>query len=437
MSAEEFTYDPYAFSIFEGVDVDNHIIAIYSLEVEPGRDFLKIAEGLASEATTGTWIKVPTETSEIRKKYQAKVLGTYEIPSEGYQRVMIAVAHPIENFGPSMPMSMVLAGIAGNLFSVTAARVKLTDVFLPKNLVKEFKGPKFGIPGLRNMLNIHDRPLVGAILKPKTGMSPKEVAEVCYKAALGGADLIKDDEMQSDPSYCPRIERLHAVMEALDKAQEETGKKCLYALNITDRSDKMLEIAEKAVEEGANCLLINYITSGYENLRMVAEDPSVSVPLLAHPTMARALVRPENMGITYHTVKKLVRLCGADITILSSAYGKMYQPIREYFWSVHALRDPLYGIKSTLPALSGGVYPGLATQHVKDVGIDIMMIAGGGVLGHPMGVTAGVKAMVAAVEAAAKGIPLVEAAKTSQELKVAIDTWGVYEKPKEYIFKPK
>jgi 2,3-diketo-5-methylthiopentyl-1-phosphate enolase len=434
----EFTYDPYAFSSFECIEVDNYVVATYILETLPQRDVLKIAEGLAAEASTGTWVRVPTETSEIRNKYQAKVIAAHEVSiTESYKKTIVVIAHPIENFGSGMPISMILAGIAGNLYAVAAAHIKLVDIILPKKLVKEFKGPKFGINGLRDLLSVRDRPFVGAILKPKLGMSPKDVSKVCYEVALGGADLIKDDEMQSNPSYCPRIQRLNAVMEALDQASEETGKKCLYALNITDRADKMLEIAENVVQEGANCLMINYLTTGFEGLRMIAEDPSISVPILAHPTMARALVRPENIGMSYPVIKKLARLCGADIAILSSAYGKMYQPITEYFWSVHALRDQMYEINPTLPALSGGVYPGLATQHVKDVGIDVMMIAGGGILAHPMGIGAGVKAMLQAVEAAAKGISLIEAAKSQEELRAAIDLWGVYERTAEYIFKPK
>jgi 2,3-diketo-5-methylthiopentyl-1-phosphate enolase len=433
-----FTYDPFAFSTFEGIDLENHVIGIYTLETDPMRDILKIAEGIASEASTGTWVKVPTETSEIRAKWQSKVLGTYEVTHDEHtQKAVMVIAHPIENFGPGMPISMVLTGVVGNLFSMAAARVKLVDFTLPKGLVKEYKGPKFGIEGIRNLLDVKDRPFVAGIIKPKTGMRPTEVANVCYECALGGADLIKDDEMQSNPSYCPRDERLNRVMEMLDKAREETGKKCLYALNVTDKDDKILEIAEKAVQEGANCIMINYVTSGFGALRALAEDPSVSVPILAHPAMARAWVRPADIGMTYHAIKKFVRLCGADITILSTAYGKMFQPVREYFWSVQALRNPLYNINPTLPALSGGVYPGLATQHVKDVGIDFMMIAGGGVLSHPKGIRAGLQAMLQAVEAATKGIPLDEYAKTHQELKEAIDIWGVYQRPEEHIFMPK
>lgn len=438
MNKEDFSYDPYAFSILESLDLDEYIVASYILETSADRDVIKLAEALAAEATTGTWIRVPTETEEVRKKYQAKVVGVYEIPIiDDKKRAFIVIAHPTINFNTPISIPMILSGVAGNLFSTKPASIKLVDIMFPKLIAKEFKGPKFGIDGLRKLLNVYDRPFVAAILKPKVGMSPKQIGDLVYELSAGGADLIKDDEMQSNPSYCPRMDRLSAVLEALDKAKSETGKKCLFALNITDKVDKMLEIADEAVSAGANCLLINYITAGFDVLRMIAENENINVPILAHPTMARAFVRPDYIGITYPVIKKFVRLCGADITILSSAYGKMYQPIREYFWSIHTLRDPLYGLKSTLPALSGGVYPGLATQHVKDAGIDIMMIAGGGVLGHPSGARAGIKAMLQASVAAAKGIPLEEAAKEHEELRLAIKKWGIFRRPEEHLFKPK
>ncbi len=148
-------------------------------------------------------------------------------------------------------------------------------------------------------------------------------------------------------------------------------------------------------------------------------------------------MRPERLGMNYSVIKKLVRICGADLTVLSTPYGKMYQPISEYFWSVRALRDPLHGIKAAMPALGGAVYPGLAMQHVNDLGIDFMMIAGGGILGHPMGTKAGVMAMLQASVAAAKGIRLEEYARDHEELRAAIEKWGVYERPKEAVFKPK
>ncbi|MEM2082867.1 MAG: RuBisCO large subunit C-terminal-like domain-containing protein [Candidatus Bathyarchaeia archaeon] len=434
----EYTYDPYAFSIFEGIDQEAFLIAAYRIESSGNREASKVAEALAAEATTGTWLRVPTETDEIRERSQGKVLGVYEFPAEGDSRKFLAlVAHPLANFGDGMPITMVMTGIAGNIYSMGLASVRLVDLFMPKSFLREFKGPKFGIGGLRDLLRVGDRPLVGAIMKPKLGMAPREVAKVCYEAAAGGADLIKDDEMQSNPPYCKREDRLSAAMEAIDRGCQESGKKCLYALNITDEVSRMPEIAEWAVQAGANCLLINYVTAGYSILRAIAEDPSIKVPILAHPAMARAFMRPERLGMNYSVIKKLVRICGADLTVLSTPYGKMYQPVSEYFWSVRALRDPLHGIKAAMPALGGAVYPGLAMQHVNDLGIDFMMIAGGGILGHPMGTKAGVRAMVQASIAAAKGIGLEEYARDHEELRAAIEKWGVYERPREAVFKPK
>jgi len=422
----ELAYDPYAFSTLDGIDPDAFLIAIYRVEAIGGEEPSKVAEALASETTTGTWLRVPTETDGIRERSQGKALGVYEFPAEGGSRKFLAiVAHPLENFGEGAPIPMIMTGIAGEAYSMASASVKLVDLIMPKSLLREFKGPKFGIAGLRDLLRVSDRPLVGAIMKPKLGMSPREMAKICYEAAAGGADLIKDDEMQSNPPYCKREERLSAVMEAIDRGCEESGKRCLYALNITDEVDEMPEIAERMAQAGANCLMINYITAGHSILRAIAEDPSIRIPILAHPTMARALTRPERIGIGLPVLKKLARVCGADIAVLSSPYGKLHQTFGEYFWSVQALRSPLGGIGASLPAIGGAVHPGLAPRHVGDLGVDFAMIAGGAVLGHPMGPRAGIRAMVQAAIAAARGIALEEYARDHEELRAALERWGI------------
>jgi len=242
---------------------------------------------------------------------------------------------------------------------------------------------------------------------------------------LGGVDLVKDDEMTSDTEYCKFEERLKAVMNALNKAEKKTGKKVIYLISITDEVDKINRKARKAVKAGANGLLFCY-SAGPSALRVLAEDPEVNVPILLHPSHMLSMLN----RISYPVFAKLCRLCGADLMLTPTYWSSTPAvSLEEGLRSAQVLTAPFFHIKRTWPMPAAGMYPGLLPILVRELGADIIVPAGGGMLGHPDGYTAGAKAWMQAVEAVMDDIPLEEAAKTRRELKVAIDHWGVQKRP--------
>ena len=195
-------HDPEIFvQTLDGIDRTNHIVATYFMDDElPGEDFIDhfaLIQSVAIEGSTGSWEKVEEETEEVRRRLSGKMVGYYEVPTGNPSRrsAVVQLAFPIDAWIDNVPM--MLLSIAGNCFAYSP-KMRLLDVFIPDDLLAKFKGPKFGVPGIRQALKVPERPLSLHIIKPKMGMTPKQVGEQCYQTAMGGVDMMKDDEMTSD-----------------------------------------------------------------------------------------------------------------------------------------------------------------------------------------------------------------------------------------------
>ncbi len=265
------------------------------------------AQALAEEETTGTWTDISTTTDYIRRL--DGVVESVEPHGTGY---VTRIRYPVEIFEPGN-IAQYLSVFAGNLFGLGRLEtVRLLDVEFPDTLVAPFHGPKFGMEGVRRLVGTTKRPHVGTIIKPKVGLTPEDTARVAYEAAIGGVDLIKDDETLTNQAFCPLADRVAAVMARLDEAQSETGRHVLYAVNVSTRADRILERAESALEQGANMLMVDVLTSGFDAIRALAEDPSVRVPLHIHRTMHAAMTRNPEHGIAMRPLARLVRMVGGD-----------------------------------------------------------------------------------------------------------------------------
>jgi len=412
----------------EGVDYDEYLIATYLAVFPKEIPIPKLAPALAVEQSTGTWVPVPGETEEVKRKHVAKVIGVYEIPDYEFEvpkdiqmrSYIIQIAFPEINIGEQIPMF--LTTIVGNISM--GGRIKLLDVRFPEKFVKGFKGPKFGIEGVRKLLNVYDRPLLNNMIKPCTGYTVDVGAELFRKAALGGCDIIKDDELIADTSFNRIEERVKRYMEIEKEVFEETGEHTLYTVNITDRVPKIFENAKRAIELGANALMVNYLAVGFSVLRALAEDPSINVPILGHMDVTGAMYMSPYHGISSHIIlAKLARLAGADIVVIPAPYGKAPVLPEKFIRNAYNLTFPFYNIKPTFPMPSGGITPSMIPNVIKDLGPDVVIGSGGGIHAHPQGPVAGAKAFRQAIDATMKGIPLEEAAKQYPELKVALEKW--------------
>ncbi len=413
----------------DGVDYDEYLIATYLASFPAEVPIPLLSMALAVEQSTGTWVAVPGETPEVRRRHIAKVLGVYELPDYEFsvppsvetRNWVIQVAYPEVNIGAQIPM--LLTSVVGNISM--GGNIKLLDIRFPEKYVAGFKGPKFGIAGVREILGIPKRPLLNNTIKPCTGYPLEVGADLFRQAAMGGCDIIKDDELIADASFNSVEGRVKRYMEIEKQVYEETGEHTLYTVNITDKIPKVFDNAKRAVELGCNALMINYLAVGLPVMQALAEDPNINVPILAHMDIAGAMYMSPLHGMSSHIVLgKLPRLAGADVVVIPAPYGKA-PVIPDKFKNVAKnLTFPLYHLKPTFPMPSGGITPSMVPKVVGDLGNDIVIGSGGGIHAHPQGPIAGGKALRQAIDATVQGIALEECAKEHPELEVVLKQWA-------------
>lgn len=388
-------------------------------------DFRKKAESIAIGMTVGSWTELPQTKQDSMQKHLGQVLSVEEHAAEGTnlgtRYADITIAYPDVNFSHDIPALLVT--VFGKISM--DGRIKLIDLGFSDSFLSAFPGPKFGIEGIRKQLGVYDRPLLMSIFKSVIGLNLEELREQFYHQALGGVDLIKDDEILFENELTPIEKRVEICMKAAELASKETGKKLLYAANLTGRTSHLKQQAMKAIDAGANALLFNVLAYGYDVLHELSSDPEITVPIAAHPALAGAIYPAQHYGIsTSVLLGQLMRLAGADLVLFPSPYGSVTMPRDENLAIHNQLITPDLTIKTSMPVPSAGIHPGLVPLILKDFGTDVVVNAGGGIHGHPMGTTAGGRAFVQAIEAAMKSIPLAEYGATHPELQSAINTWG-------------
>ena len=382
--------------------------------VEPeGISLVEAAGGVAAESSVGTW----TELTTIKPYVEKLAARVFSINENN-----IRVAYPIELFEPGN-MPNILSSIAGNVFGLRALKnLRLNDIFLPRELVRSFRGPKYGITGIRRLLNVQDRPLVGTIIKPKLGLKTVDHAKVAYDAWAGGCDIVKDDENLSSQSFNPFQDRIVATLEMRDRAEQETGEKKVYMANITSETKEMLKRAQFVLDHGGKYMMIDILTCGFSALQTIREQ-DFDLVIHAHRAGHAAFTKNPKHGISMKVIAKVARIIGVDQLHVGTVVGKMSETREEVLENCEALKTDLYGLNDVLPVASGGLYPGLVPALMKFFGNDFVIQAGGGIHGHTEGSVSGAKAMRQAVDATMQEISLKEYAETHKELRTAIELW--------------
>ena len=388
---------------------------VCSFYVEPeGVNIEEAAGGVAAESSIGTWTELTTVKPYV-EKLAARVFSI-----EGNN---VKIAYPVQLFEPRN-MPNILSSVSGNVFGLrTLKNLRLNDIHFPPELIRGFKGPKYGVEGIRKLLKIYDRPLVGTIIKPKLGLKTLDHAEVAYEAWVGGCDIVKDDENLSSQRFNPFEDRVIKTLERRDNAEEETGERKVYMVNITAETKEMLKRAEFVLNQGGEYIMVDILTCGFAALQTLREQ-DFNLVVHAHRAGHAAFTKNPKHGISMRVIAKIARLIGVDQLHVGTVVGKMFETREEVAENCGALRKEMNGLKPVLPVASGGLHPGLVPALIEFFGKDFAIQAGGGVHGHRDGTVAGAKAMRQAVDATLSGIPLSEYAKTHRELEIALQMWG-------------
>lgn len=407
----------------------DRIIATYLIETPICPE--KAALIMAGEQSTGTYIKVPTETEEITEKFSAKVISVEVVnevnkpslpdsilsSSNTYKQAIVKLSFPYENIGPSL--TNLLATIAGNLYELKEfSGLRLIDIELPKVFSEKYKGPQFGIEGTREIVEVYDRPLIGTIIKPNIGLKPEEYRPIIRELALAGLDFIKDDELNGSPLFCPFEERVAVIMDEINRVAEQTGKKTMYAFNITDDIDQLKNNHDLVQSYGGNCVMVSINSIGLAGINYLRSFSEL--PIHGHRNQWGAMTRYPLLGMSFGVYQKLCRLAGVDQLHtggLSSKFAESNEVV------VQSIKDCLatnQGLKEVMPVLSSAQWAGSAYETYKGINsADVLHIAGGGILAHPDGIQAGVKSMQLAWKDAMGGGNLTSGIELHPEIKSA------------------
>jgi ribulose-bisphosphate carboxylase large chain len=374
-----------------------------------------IAGGVAAESSVGTWTELTTAEPYVVQK----AATVFEMKENE-----VRIAYPVELFEEGN-MPNILSSIAGNVFGLDDIKnLRLNDIHFPEELAKSFKGPKFGVSGVRKVLGVPERPLVGTIVKPKLGLVTEDHAKVSFDAWTGGCDIVKDDENLASQDFNPFEDRVIKTLEKRDQAEEETGETKVYMINVTAEVEEMKKRLQFIEDQGGRYMMIDIITTGWSSLQTVREQ-DYDLVIHAHRAGHAAFTRSPVHGINMVVVSKIARLLGVDQLHIGAIVGKMSETEEEVMDNREVIMSDMYGIKRVFPVASGGLHPGSIPQLLHYFGNEVIIQAGGGIHGHPKGSKQGARAMRQAVDATLDGVSLKEYAETHDELALALEKWKV------------
>jgi ribulose-bisphosphate carboxylase large chain len=410
--------------------------------IETAFPLAQAAATMAGEQSTGTFLRVPGESDELRERFAAKVESIEEgepaaepslpgagVPKEwdGVRRTAeVVLSWPLHNIGPSLPN--LLATVAGNLSELNPfSGLKLLDVTLPPAFLTAYQGPQFGVAGTREFTGVHGRPLIGTIIKPSIGMTAEATAEQVRVLAEAGIDFIKDDELQSDGPHCSFEDRVAAVMGVLNRHRERTGKRVMYAPNITGDIDQMLRQHDEIVAHDGTCLMVSMNSIGLPAMKVVRAHSQLVIH--GHRNGWGMMGRSPAIGMSFVAFQKLWRVAGIDHTHVNGLRNKFCETDESVIASARACLTPMFAPPAAgcevMPVFSSGQSARQAPDTYRALGsVDLIYACGGGILGHPMGVAAGVRSLQQAWEAATQGVALTTYAASHAELAAALELFG-------------
>ncbi len=415
----------------------SNILAKYLIETSYPLD--KAAGIMAGEQSSGTFVKVAGESDELRERFLAKIIEINDLgeiskpilsgskPQKGtknpvYKRGIVTLSWPLDNVGVNLPN--VISTVAGNLYELSPfSGLKLLNLELPTAYSDKYPGPQFGISGTQMLISVKDRPVIGTIIKPSVGLTPEATAERVKVLIESGLDFIKDDELMGDPPHSPFKKRVELVMQVINNFANKTGKKPMYAFNVSGDVDDMLHRHDIVQDNGGSCIMVSLNSVGISGVVKLRSHSQL--PIHGHRNGWGAMTRCEVLGMDYQPYQVIWRTAGIDHMHVNGLRNKFCEPDESVLSSIKSLLKPMFGGYQAMPVISSGQWAGQAVDTYKSIKTtDVMYLCGGGIVGHPGGVEAGVKSVLQAWEAALAGRSLEEMAANHSELKTALKFYG-------------
>lgn len=412
------------------ISLDDYIVLEYYFETA-GNPF-EVAAHLCQEQSTAQWRRVGVD-EDFRELFASKVLSIEQntkvelfadddAPGEGkktHKGWWVKIGYPHRNFGPRIPNLMTALCGEGVFHCPGIKTIKLMDIHFPESYLAQFQGPRFGIGGIRDMLEVFDRPLLLGVIKPNIGLPTEPFAHLGFQAWLGGLDIAKDDELLCDTPDNPFERRCAMLGQLRRKAETETGQKKIYLANITDEVDRMPEMYDFALRHHTNAVMINGMTTGLSIVRVLAKNGQL--PLFSHFDFIAPFTQSRTFGVHLKVITKLQRLAGYDAQIYQELGSRMHTATSDVVEAYRACVEPMGHLKPSLPVPAGSQWAGsLRDLYELFDSLDFGIVPGRAVFSHPMGPAAGASALLQGWQAVAKGVSLEEYAATREELRQAI-----------------
>lgn len=378
----------------------------------PGVDAAREAHIIAVGQTAGTWDERWNLRSADLEKHLGKVIEVRSL-EEGASEALVAfpAANAPEGVGTLLTMVYGKYSLSG--------RSRVVDIRLPENWGIP---PRFAIRGIREVTGVEDRPLIMAIFKPSLGLSPGDLSEILREVGDAGLDIIKDDEIMPDIPGCSAMDRVRACRPVIDAIRKNRpgGGSLLYAVNLSGSGATLLDRARALVAEGANALLLSAPAYGFSALEALASDPAIRVPLFVHPAFSGASSAGKGHGLSWSvSLGILPSRAGADAVLYPAHYGSLpFSEADERQIAGELLR------RDVLPVPSAGIHPGILPRIIEEYGHDVALNAGTGIMDHPMGAGAGVRAFFEALERYRNKDSFEPEDLPAGPLRVAVEKWG-------------
>jgi ribulose-bisphosphate carboxylase large chain len=378
------------------------------------------AEFIAGEQSTGTFTRIPGETNELRERHRARVESATAVGDSASE---VELSWPLANMGPSLPN--LLSTVSGNLWEMKQfTSLRLLDVELPPAFLERYSGPQFGLTGTRRLCGVYGRPVIGTIIKPSVGLGPAATAEIVRRLAEAGIDFIKDDELQCDGPHCPFEDRLAAVMRVINLHADRTGKKVMFAANITGEVDEMLRRHDQVVAHGGTAVMVSIHSVGLAGFTALRRHCALAIH--GHRNGWGLLGRSRDLSISFVAWQKIWRLAGVDQIHCNGIANKFWESDESVIASARECLRPMFDVPGRgceiMPVLASGQTARQAPATYAALGTtDLLFAAGGGIMAHPGGASAGVRSLHQAWQAAVEGISLETFAATHEELRAALD----------------
>ena len=396
----------------------------------------RLAAKIASDQSTGTFVPVPGETPELKARVAAQVVAIRPLPPHAqpsfptdaagpFQRAEADVNFPLDAIGTDFSALMTIA--IGGVYSIKGfSGIRVVGLQLPEAFAGAHPGPQFGVAGSRRLTGVTGRPIIGSIIKPALGLRPLETAVLVRELIDADADFIKDDEKLMSPAYSPLAERVAAIMPLVLEREQRTGKKVMYAFGITHTDpDVMMRNHDTVLAAGGNCAVVNINSIGFGGMAFLRKRSGLV--LHAHRNGWDILTRHPGLGMDFSVYQQFWRLLGVDQFQINGIGAKYWEPDESFVRSFQAISTPLFTpADCPLPVAGSGQWGGQAAETYAHTGrtLDLMYLCGGGIVSHPGGAAAGVRAVRQAWDAAVAGVPMADYAKHHPELAQSIAKFG-------------